>query len=235
MLRRLADARGVDRRHRLALASLRLYNSYGLTEFTSVSHLCGPADVADRAGTVGRPVPGAEQKVVDGDGNELPSGEAGSLLLSGPSRMQKYWRDRERTREVLRGRWLVTGDIGSVSEDGFLTLVGRASEVINRGGEKISPLQVEAALSLVPEIAESAVVGAPHPLFGERAVAFVALRGAAALDEADVRRQLALRVADYAIPERFFVVDQLPRGSTGKIDRRALSASAGAAVDRDGA
>jgi long-chain acyl-CoA synthetase len=203
---------------------LRLYNSYGLTEFTSVSHLLGPDDVADRTATVGRPVPGVEQRIVADDGVPLPAGEVGSLHLAGPSRMQKYWRDRVRTREAIRGRWLVTGDVGSLSNDGFLTLVGRASDVINRGGEKVSPLQVEAALSLVPEIAESAVVGAPHPIFGERVVAFVALRAAGDLDEAAVQRQVALRVADYAVPERFFVLDQLPRGSTGKVDRQALSA-----------
>ena len=78
----------------------------------------------------------------------------------------------------------------------------------------------------MPEIAESAVVGAPHPIFGERVVAFVTLRDGSRLDEAAVRGQLALRVADYAVPERFFVVDQLPRGSTGKVDRRPASASA---------
>jgi acyl-CoA synthetase (AMP-forming)/AMP-acid ligase II len=144
--------------------------------------------------------------------------------------MKKYWRDRARTSEVIRGRWLVTGDLGSVSEDGFLTLVGRASEVINRGGEKVSPLQVEAALSLLPEIAEAAVVGAPHPVFGERVVAFVALRDGRELDEEALRTHLAGLVADFAVPERVFVLDHLPRGSTGKVDRRALCASAEAAV-----
>ena len=93
---------------------LRLYNSYGLTEFTSVSHLLDPGDLADHAGTVGRPVPGAQQRVVAPDGTQLPPGEVGSLLLAGPSRMKKYWRDRARTSEVIRGRWLVTGDLGSV-------------------------------------------------------------------------------------------------------------------------
>jgi acyl-CoA synthetase (AMP-forming)/AMP-acid ligase II len=214
---------------------LRLYNSYGLTEFTSVSHLLDPDDLPAHAGTVGRPVPGAAQRVVGAEGGPLPPGEIGSLLLAGPSRMKKYWRDRERTGEVIRGRWLVTGDLGSVGEDGFLTLVGRASEVINRGGEKISPLQVEAALSLVPEIAEAAVVGAPHPVFGERVVAFVALRDGRELDDAAVREQLGRRVADFAVPERIFVLDQLPRGSTGKVDRRALCASAEAAVAAEAA
>jgi acyl-CoA synthetase (AMP-forming)/AMP-acid ligase II len=214
---------------------LRLYNSYGLTEFTSVSHLLDPDDLAEHARTVGRPVPGAQQRVVGPDGAPLPPGEVGSLQLAGPSRMKKYWRDRARTSEVIRGRWLVTGDLGSVSEDGFLTLVGRASEVINRGGEKVSPLQVEAALSLLPEIAEAAVVGAPHPVFGERVVAFVALRDSRELDAEAARAQLARTVADFAIPERFFVLDHLPRGSTGKVDRRALCASAEAAVTAESA
>jgi acyl-CoA synthetase (AMP-forming)/AMP-acid ligase II len=214
---------------------LRLYNSYGLTEFTSVSHLLDPGDLDEHAHTVGRPVPGAQQRIVGPDGAPLPAGEIGSLLLAGPSRMKKYWRDRARTSEVIRGRWLVTGDLGSVREDGFLTLVGRASEVINRGGEKVSPLQVEAALSLLPEIAEAAVVGAPHPVFGERVVAFVALRDGGELDPEAVRAQLARTVADFAIPERFFVLDDLPRGSTGKVDRRALCASAEAAVTAESA
>ena len=180
---------------------LRLYNSYGLTEFTSVSHLLDPRPA--RARRYCRP-PGSGRgaRVVGDDGLQLPAGEVGSLLLAGPSRMKKYWRDRARTSEVIRGRWLVTGDLGSVSEDGFLTLVGRASEVINRGGEKVSPLQVEAALSLLPEIAEAAVVGAPHPVFGERVVAFVALRDRYELDADAVRTQLARTVADFAVPER---------------------------------
>ena len=113
--------------------------------------------------------------------------------------------------------------------------MGRASEVINRGGEKVSPLQVEAALSLLPEIAEAAVVGAPHPVFGERVVAFVALRDRHELDADAVRAQLARTVADFAVPERFFVLDHLPRGSTGKVDRRALCASAEAAVAAESA
>ena len=209
---------------------LRLYNSYGLTEFTSVSHLLDPADLGDHAGTVGRPVPGAQQRVVGADGSPLGPREVGSLWLAGPSRMKKYWHDRARTDEVIRGRWLVTGDLGSVDEEGFLTLVGRASEVINRGGEKVSPLQVEAALNLLPEIAEAAVVGAPHPVFGERVVAFVALRDRQELDTEAVRAHLARMVADYALPERVFVLEQLPRGATGKVDRRALRASAEAAV-----
>ena len=210
---------------------LRLYNSYGLTEFTSVSHLLDPADLAEHAGTVGRPVPGAQQRVVGADGTPLPPGEVGSLLLAGPSRMKKYWRDRARTSEVIRGRWLVTGDLGSVGEDGFLTLVGRASEVINRGGEKVSPLQVEAALSLAARDRRGGRRRRPAPrLRRARGGVRRPARRPASSTPRRVRAQLARTVADFAVPERFFVLDQLPRGSTGKVDRRALCASAEAAV-----
>jgi long-chain acyl-CoA synthetase len=209
--------------------NLRLYNCYGLTEFTSISHMLAPADLASHPGSVGRPVPGVEQQIIGADG-PLAFGEVGELVLAGPSRMLRYWRAPAQTRAALQGRWLRTGDLGSISADGFLHLVGRASEVINRGGEKISPLQVEAALSLEPSIADAAVLGAPHPIFGESVVAFVSLRNDGGLDEERITRDLLDRVADYAVPERFFVLDELPRNAAGKVDRRALRRHAAEAI-----
>jgi long-chain acyl-CoA synthetase len=213
---------------------LGLFNIYGLTEYTSLSHCLQPDDLEAHGDSVGRPVDGAAQLVVDEGGRPVPSGEPGMVLVAGPSRMSGYWRAPERTREVLRGRWLVTGDLGSVSEDGFLRLAGRASEIINRGGEKVSPVQVEAAVNLEPGVAEAGVVGAPHPIFGERVVAFVRLEDGSGLDEEAARRHLLGRVADYAVPERFFVVDELPRTAAGKVDRLELRRHAAAAF-ADGA
>jgi long-chain acyl-CoA synthetase len=203
---------------------LRLYNSYGLTEFTSVSHLLAPEDAVAHADTVGRPVEGVEQRVVDNHGVDLSVGEMGSVLLAGPTRMSGYWREPELTREALDGRWLVTGDVGSITHDGFLQLAGRKSEVINRGGEKISALQVEGAISQRDEIAEAAVVGAPHPIFGERVVCFVTVR--ADFDETRLREELCEQIADYAVPERFVVLDELPRSAAGKVDRIELRRAA---------
>jgi long-chain acyl-CoA synthetase len=202
--------------------SLRLYNCFGLTEFTSVSHMLEPADIAAHPGSVGRPVAGVEQRIVDATGRALPSGTAGELQLAGPTRMLRYWDAPGLTAFALDGRWLRTGDIGAVTKEGFLRLLGRASEVINRGGEKISPLQVEAALSLEPHIAEAAVIGAPHPIFGERVVAFVTLRGTTELEAEAVAGRLRERIADYAVPERFIVLDELPRNASGKTDRHGL-------------
>jgi acyl-CoA synthetase (AMP-forming)/AMP-acid ligase II len=212
---------------------LGLYNVYGLTEFTSLSHCLHPQDLAAHGDSVGRPVEGAEQLVVGDGGEALPAGRPGRILVAGPSRMAGYWRAPDRTREVLRGRWLVTGDIGSVTHEGFLRLVGRASEVINRGGEKVSPTQVEAAVNLEPGVIEAGVVGAPHPVFGERVVAFVALEGDSSLDEDAARRHLRAHVADFAIPERFVLVDELPRTAAGKVDRLELRRHAAHALARE--
>ncbi|HEY1368978.1 MAG TPA: class I adenylate-forming enzyme family protein [Gaiellaceae bacterium] len=184
---------------------LRLFDVYGLTEFTSISHVVGPAD-EPRPGSIGRPVPGVAQRLVDGE-----------LWLAGPTRMVGYW--RAEAEAVLRGEWLRTGDLGEILPDGSVTLQGRAADVINRGGEKIHPAQVEAALADLPAVAEAAVVGAPHPVLGERVVACVTVRNGAELDEAAVRLHLRDRVADYAIPEQLLVVDELPRNGAGKVDR----------------
>jgi long-chain acyl-CoA synthetase len=212
---------------------LGLYNCYGLTEFTSVSHILKPVDLDAHDDSVGRPVPGVEQRIVGGHGDELPTGEAGMLHLAGPTRMAGYWRAPDRTREVLRGRWLITGDLASVDSGGFLHVLGRESEVINRGGEKVSPSQVEAALSMEELVTEAAVVGAPHPIFGQRVVAFVSTRGNVELDVEQTRHRMLAQVADYAVPEVFLIVDELPRNAAGKVDRRELRRSAQAAVAID--
>jgi long-chain acyl-CoA synthetase len=205
---------------------LRLFNCYGLTEFTSVSHLLDPEYAVIRRSAVGRPVRDVRQLVVGEEGRPLPSGEVGEVWLAGPMRMARYWRAPAETRKVLRGQWLRTGDVGSI-EDDFLTVLGRSVEVINRGGEKIYVAPVEAALSELPDVAEAAVVGAPHPIFQERVVAWVVARGEAGFDEEVARRHLAERVADYAVPEAFVLADELPRNAAGKVDRGQLRAEAG--------
>jgi long-chain acyl-CoA synthetase len=192
---------------------LRLFNCYGLTEFTSVSHLLDPEYAAARGNSVGRPVEGVAQRIADD----------GEIWLSGPTRMTGYWQAPEETRRVLFGEWLRTGDLGRI-DDGFLTVLGRSADVINRGGEKIHAVSVEAVLSGLPTIVEAAVVGAPHPILQECVVAFVVPR--VGFDEGVARRHLADRVADYAVPERFVVANELPRNAAGKVDRAQLRAEA---------
>jgi long-chain acyl-CoA synthetase len=209
---------------------LRPFNVYGLTEFTSCTHILGPEEVRARADSVGRPVCGVRHRIVDAGGDPLPAGVVGEIEVAGPMRMAGYWRDPDGTAAVLHGEWLRTGDLGAVDADDYLVVSGRSADVINRGGEKIHAAQVEAALSRVPAVADVAVVGAPHPVFQERVVACVVARGAAEFDEQAALGELAERVPDYALPERFLMVDELPRNAAGKVDRGALRAVAAEAV-----
>jgi long-chain acyl-CoA synthetase len=201
--------------------ALRLFNCYGLTEFTSVSHLLDPEYALVRSDSVGRPVEGVGHRIA-GDGE---------IWLSGPTRMTGYWRAEEETRRVLNGEWLRTGDLGRIDGDGFLTVLGRSADVINRGGEKIYAVSVETALSGLPTVTEAAVVGAPHEILQERVLAFVVPR--AGFDEEAARRHLVERVPDYAVPERFVLADELPRNAAGKIDRTVLRAEAAALVGEE--
>ena len=140
-------------------------------------------------------------------------------------RMQRYWGAEQATAYVFRGDWLRTGDLGAVDGDGFLTLLGRSAEVINRGGEKVHVAQVEAALCRLESVAEAAVVGAPHPVLQEAVVACVVLRRGHELDQENARETIAPYVPEYAFPERFVVLDELPRNPAGKLDRRRLQDS----------
>jgi acyl-CoA synthetase (AMP-forming)/AMP-acid ligase II len=212
---------------------LRLYNCYGLTEFTSVSHLLDPEHALGRSDSVGRPVEGVRQQIAGPSGRTLPPGEVGEVCLAGPMRMDGYWRSAAATRRAFRGSWLRTGDLGTI-DDGFLTVLGRSADVVNRGGEKIYVASIEAALGELAAVAEAAVVGAPHPVFQERVVAFLVARRGQAFDEEEARLHLATRIPDYAVPETFVLVDELPRSGAGKLDRAAVRAEAASLFEEGG-
>jgi long-chain acyl-CoA synthetase len=210
--------------------ALRPFNIYGLTEFTSLSHALGPADALRRAETVGRPVEGVRQRIAGDDGTPLPVGEPGELWLAGPTRMLGYLDDPVATRAATRGAWLRTGDVGLVDADGYLTLRGRRVELIVRGGEKIHAAQVEAELARLDAVVEAAVVGVPDDVLQERVAACVVARRGRAFDAGEARAALRDRVAEYALPERFLVVDALPRTASGKVDRAGVRALLGKAT-----
>ena len=204
--------------------AMGLYNIYGLTEFTSMSHVRSPDD--DSApGSIGRPVAGVRQQLMDSDEQPVTRpNEPGELWIAGPMRMSGYWQGAGATRDVFRGDWLRTGDIAYLDEAGCATVVGRSADVINRGGEKIYPSQVEAALCELPDVVEAAVVGVTHPIFQNRVVACVVTRRHAALDEEAARGHLLDRVARYAVPEEYRLVPALPRNAAGKVDRSQVRA-----------
>jgi long-chain acyl-CoA synthetase len=177
---------------------------------------------AAKLGSLGVVNRGVEVRIVDGAGNPVSNGEPGELLVRSPAVCAGYWRNPEATAEALRGGWFHTGDLVSRDADGYHWFRGRLKEIIIRGGSNISPQEVEEALYTHPEILEAGVVGLPHDVWGEAVVAVVALRDGAICGEDDIRDHARQTLADYKVPERVHFLPVLPKGPTGKVNRKAL-------------
>ncbi len=193
---------------------------YGMSEAGMITS--NPYVGDRRAGTVGMPLPGVSLRVREGD-RECGPDEPGMIEISGPNVFAGYWRMPEKTREEFTADgWFRTGDIGEWSVDGYLSIVGRAKDLIITGGFNVYPKEIELALDALPGILESAVVGVPHEDFGEAVVAFVVPRPGVAVAESDVVTLLKDRLAGFKIPKRVLVVADLPRNAMGKVQKNAL-------------
>lgn len=195
---------------------VRIVRGYGMTElFRPISYLADdPTDLPD---AIGRPVPGVEARVVDPEGQALEAGEAGELLIRTPAAMDGYLRAEEETRAVIQDGWFKTGDLATISPEGFVSVVGRKKDLILRGGYSVVPGEVEAALLDHPAVAEAAVVGTPHPELGEEVAAFVTLRPGARADADELVAFCRERLAAFKYPRRVSLVAELPKSATGKI------------------
>jgi long-chain acyl-CoA synthetase len=205
--RRFRDTFGVD-----------VTEGCGMTEVQP--YTVNPIDGRRRQGSIGLPAPGVTLRLVDPFGQDVPRGEEGEVLVRSTAMMIGYWNDPEATAATIKDGWLRTGDLARVDEDGYYWFVGRKKEIIIRGGSNISPLEVEEALYQHPAVREVGVVGTPDAALGEVVTAFIALKAAATED--DFRQFLAPRMAAYKIPERIYFVPDLPKGLTGKVQRKAL-------------
>lgn len=204
------------------LPGLELVNAYGATETTSPATLLPPRLAAARPDSVGLALPCADIVAVDGDGREVPRGEPGELWIRGPMVVPGYWDDPQATRAAFTGGFWHSGDVGSIDADGYVRVFDRIKDMINRGGYKIFSVEVENVLSAHPGVLESAIVGKPCPVLGERVHAFVARRDPA-LDAQALRAFCAQRLADYKVPESFTLLDEpLPRNANGKLLKRSL-------------
>ena len=187
----------------------RFVNVYGMSEATSITHYLpwrpGPRDLT----AIGLAVPGTRDRIA-------PDGE---LLVDSPTAMVGYWQDDAATRAKRDGPWLRTGDLAWRGADGFLRITGRVDELINRGGEKIAPLEVESAISAHPDVMEASVVGVPDRDLGEVVAAAVVARAGSTLDAGELGRFLAGRIADYKAPRRVRFLSTLPRNPGGKVLR----------------
>ena len=199
-------------------------NSYGMTEAGAAFIVMPPEEVTKRIGSVGKPMPPTEIKVVDDDGNELPSQEVGELLTRRPGSQREYYKDDEATASTWTpDGWLRSGDLGYLDDDGFLYLVGRKKDLIVRGGHNVYPTDIESVILEHPGVREAAVVGVPHDVLGEDIAAFVVRNPDAAVAGDELQAFCADHLADYKRPRQVTFVDELPRNATGKVMKHLLA------------
>ena len=204
------------------LPQIRVGEGYGLTE------TCGSATSmrydSIKPGTVGQPVPGCEIKICSDSGAELPVGETGEICIRSGSVMLGYWNDPEQTKLALRDGWLLTGDIGRMDAEGFVTIVDRKKDIIIRGGFNVYPRDVEEALVKHPDVASAGVIGRPDPIHGEEVVAFIALQPGASATGEEIVAWARERLGGYKYPREVHVLPALPLTAVGKLDRKQLRA-----------
>jgi acyl-CoA synthetase (AMP-forming)/AMP-acid ligase II/acyl carrier protein len=202
-------------------------NCYAMAETSDGPIACNPLPPGQRkAGSVGLPV-GLDVAIIDEGGNLLPRDHAGQIVARGPIVVDGYDGDPTATKNAFANGWLKTGDLGFLDGDGYLFITGRSREVINRGGEKISPLEVDAVLLEHPAVAEAVTFSAPHPTLGEDVAAAVVLRPGAKATPQDIRQFVVGRVADFKVPRQVLIVSEVPKGPTGKLQRIGLAAKLG--------
>ena len=199
-----------------------ILEGYGLSETSPVASFNHP-DKERKAGSIGTPIEGVEMQVWDDDGNELPQGEVGEIVIRGHNVMKGYWERPDATAESITSEgWFRSGDMAKVDEDGYFFIVDRKKDLIIRGGYNVYPREVEEVLYEHPAIQEAAVVGVPDDSLGEEVGAAVVLKQGETLDAADVKTYVKEQVAAYKYPRKVWFVDELPKGPTGKILKREI-------------
>ncbi len=212
-------SRVIERMH---LAEITI--AYGMTETSPVSFQSSVTDPAPlRVSTIGRVHPHLEVKIVDGEGRIVPRGVKGELLTRGYSVMLGYWGDEDKTREAIDAAgWMHTGDLAVIDDDGYATIVGRAKDMVIRGGENIYPREIEEFLYRHPKVLDVQCVGVPDPKFGEELCACIVLRPGMRADEAEIRDFCKGRIAHYKVPRYIRFVSGFPMTVTGKIQKYLL-------------
>lgn len=214
----------------------RFINAFGQTETAATITMLPPEDHIippglppaeeekrlKRLTSIGKPLPDVEVRIVDENGQEVPPGVVGEIVARGPRLMKGYWKQEEATKQTIRGGWLYTGDLGYQDEEGYIYLAGRAKDFIKRGGEMISPEEVEQCLMSHPAVDDAAVIGVPDVDWGERVRAIVVLKPGAKATEEELIEFCRQRLASFKKPESVVFVDELPRNPMGKVLKRVL-------------
>jgi long-chain acyl-CoA synthetase len=199
---------------------------YGLTETSSVTTSISGSDYLERPDSVGVPVPVCEVRLVDLDGKDVPAGADGDIWIKGPNVVAGYWRRPEETAQGFTDGRLHSGDIGRFDDEGFLYIVDRVKDLIIRGGENISTIEVESVLFEHPAVLDAAVFATPHATFGEEVGAAVFLKSGMNVSAHELRTYAASKLAAYKVPANIWLTDQpFPRSGTGKTLKREIQAA----------
>ncbi|MDO9514671.1 MAG: long-chain fatty acid--CoA ligase [Syntrophales bacterium] len=194
---------------------------WGLTE-AGANNAANPLEGTKKVGSIGVPMKGTKMKVVDFEGSEIPPGEEGEIVLSGPMLMKGYWNKPEETAEVLRDGWLYTGDIGYRDEDGYFFITDRKKDIIIKGGENIAPREIEEVLFSHPKVSEAAVIGIEDPIYGEDIKAFVVLMPGERADTDEIISYCRAKLKTFKLPKEIEFLDALPKSMVGKVLKKEL-------------
>jgi fatty-acyl-CoA synthase len=200
---------------------------YGLTEAAGNNFWLPKERIREKTTSVGYPIFHIDMKIVDEEGKEVPANVAGELLIRGPHVTPGYWRRPEATAETIRDGWLWTGDLAIKDEEGFFTIKGRSKDMFISGGENVYPAEVESVMLAYPGVAEAALVGIPHEVWGEVGKAFLVLEPGTPLDEDAFLAFLGERLAKYKIPRSVAALEEMPKTVIGKIDKKLLAKGEG--------
>jgi acyl-CoA synthetase (AMP-forming)/AMP-acid ligase II len=194
-----------------------------MTESSSLTTSIGGADYVARPTSVGVPVPICDVRIADDNGVDVPIGTVGEIWIKGPTVVPGYWNRPEDTARTFTDGWLHSGDLGRVDDEGFLYIVDRAKDMVIRGGENISSIEVEAALFEHPSVLEAAVFAVPHDVLGEEVGAVVRLRPGAAATVQELHAHASRLLAPFKVPGHVWLTNEpFPRGATGKVQKRDL-------------
>jgi len=207
------------------LPALRLWNLYGQTEIAPLATMLGPEDQLRKPGSCGRPVLNVETRVVDEQMRDVAPGEVGEIVHRSPQLLVGYFHDDERTAAACEGGWFHSGDLATIDEEGYISVVDRKKDMIKTGGENVASREVEETIYRLAGVSEVAVVGVPHPHWVEAVVAVVVVKAGHALDEAAVLAHCAAQLAAFKRPKRVLFAQALPKNPSGKLLKRELRAA----------
>ena len=204
------------------LPKVRLWNYYGQTEIAPLATVLKPGDQLRKAGSAGRPALNVETRVVDEDMEDVKPGEIGEIVHRSPQLLSGYFNAPEKTAEAFAGGWFHSGDLATIDDDGYITIVDRKKDMIKTGGENVASREVEEMIFRLAEVSEVAVVGFPDPRWVEAVVAVIVIKSGCTLDENRVIEHCKEHMASFKVPKRVIFVDILPKNPSGKLLKREL-------------